>query len=104
MPSLQVSTHLTILRETRRRGSGLGYSLSPSCLHPRMARSDVSRLSFPPAHRLGNMEEWDGRTKVETKLETLGGSSLSVWFLTHFLRCPEGPLVSACSSEGPLPL
>lgn len=42
-------------------------------------------------------------TTAETKLDTLEGSSLSIWFLTHFLRRPEGTLVSdAYSSEGPL--
>lgn len=35
----KVLTHLTILRETRRRESGLRYSTSPSCLHPRMPPS-----------------------------------------------------------------
>ena len=89
-------THLIILRENRRRESCLNTLLTFPPASQKVPSSKVFRLSSPHASGLRDVESWGGMTKVETKLE---GSSLSIWFVTHFLRCLEGPLAYACFSE-----
>lgn len=72
-------TPLVILRENRRRESGLNTLLTFLPASQKAPSSKVFRLSSPHASRLGDVESWGGMTKVEPKLE---GSSLSIWSLT----------------------